>query len=753
MNACTGRWHLPVLAFASGGVLASLEGDAVYVFAVLITVVLYGYRNHLPQFFLLCILLATGFFYLAPQTPQTQMENSETWTGVIDSEVKETSYAVQFLMENADGIKRQVRILKSDPDERVPVFHHGSVCTASGVTGPFASARNPGAFDYAEYMYTQGVFAEMVVQDHSDTACEGRSRLSYLYEWRTHLLKKVQRQLDPESYSWVKALVFGEKDALPEDIVNWFQAYNLSHILAISGLHAGLLAGGVYVSLYRSGLATKRQARIFLFLFLPSYTILAGAAPSVIRACVMALIVLVFSMSNRRIPLSDVIAWTAGFLLVWNPDYLHQIGFQFSFLVTFSLILSAPVLKKASGLWQQTVIISLICLLAILPLQIHYFYEFQPLSLFVNVAVVPYFSFFVIPVSFLLFLAALLFSGPVTYGFSSIFSDFHQRVLSAVMKVGGLLDLPWVIGELAASAILVFMVLFVRMMFHWCREKRGKALFFGAACVGVLMVYTSLPYLSPKGTVTMLDVGQGDSFIIELPYRKGVWMIDAAGPPVYMEDKAATAETIIVPFLKSRGIHTVDTLLITHEDSDHDGSVPYLLQHHNVNRLVTSPYNPVQYKGVEQKRVEAGDLLKGGGLEMRVRHPAEDRGDANDNSLVVDFDLGGKKWMFTGDISAPVEKELLQGAVAVRADVLKAAHHGSNTSSSEQWLERVGAEVVWVSAGVDNRYGHPHEEVLERLMDQEAVILRTDQSGAVSYNFYGDDGTFSTFLPYNASRK
>ncbi|MYL37235.1 DNA internalization-related competence protein ComEC/Rec2 [Halobacillus litoralis] len=753
MNAFTGRWHLPVLAFAAGGVLASLEGEAFYIFVLLITVILYGFRAHIPQLLLSLVLLAAGFIYLTPPSPPASMKGPDTWTAVIDSEVKETSYAVQFLMEDEQGIRRQVRFMKSDPDEQVPVYHHGGLCTVSGTAGPFDPARNPGEFDYAAYMATQGVFTKMMVENHSDITCQGRSYVSFIYEWRTNLLKRVQQQLDPGACSWIKALVFGEKDAIPEEITEWFQTYNLSHILAISGLHAGLLAGGVYMVLYRSGLATRRQAGVFLLLFLPSYTILAGAAPSVIRACVMALIVLLFSMVNHRIPLSDVIAWTAGFLLVWKPDYLHQAGFQFSFLVTFSLILSVPVLKRASGLWQQTIIISLICLLSILPLQIRYFYEFQPLSLFANVAMVPYFSFFVIPVSFLLFLSAFVLPGDVSRGVSSLFSDFHHRILSAGMSAGGLLDIPWVIGELASSAVLVFMILFVRMMIHWCRGKLERCFAYGAACAGVLMVYASLPYLSPEGTVTMLDIGQGDSFVIELPYRKGVWMIDAAGPPPYMEDETRTAKTVIVPFLKSRGIDTIDTILITHEDSDHNGSVPYLIDQLDVGNVVTSPFYPVQYKGVKQREASAGDHLKTDGLSMRVLHPAENTGDANDNSLVVTFDLGGKSWMFTGDISVPVEKQLLQDLPDVRIDVLKVAHHGSDTSSSDAWLDEVNAGTAWVSAGVENSYGHPHEEVVEKLMERDMLILRTDQSGAVHYNFYGDDGTFSTFLPYNASRK
>lgn len=233
-------------------------------------------------------------------------------------------------------------------------------------------------------------------------------------------------------------------------------------------------------------------------------------------------------------------------------------------------------------------------------------------------------------------------------------------------------------------------------------------------------------------------------------------MIDAAGPSIFTSNKEKTANDVILPFFKSRGINRIHALFITHEDSDHSGSVPFILEEMRIDRIYVSPFHTETYEnGVIVEKVSAGQSVQVGGHDFDVIHPLinGDLGDPNDNSLVLNSIFGGQRWFFTGDISAQVEREIVMRKSIRQTDVLKVAHHGSHTSTSEELLKGLQPKIGLISAGVDNRYGHPHSEVVERLTEHGVLLLQTNRHGAVQYFFSGQSGTFSTFIPYNASRE
>ncbi|WP_353477919.1 DNA internalization-related competence protein ComEC/Rec2 [Halobacillus sp. ACCC02827] len=747
-----GIWHVPVLAFVLGGVTAIQSIAIQLVMGFLVVVWLFIHRKQTYWCFILASFFILGWSYLPlPESPPFEAEKARSFQGTLSSNRTETSHTYQTIIETSDGTGFILRLFKEE-EGPVPDWPHGASCVGVGDVEQIEGARNPGNFDYKNYMASKGIYQQITLASLSDLECEGRSFLSYLFEFRKNMMDALEEQVEPSLYPWMRALLFGDSGELPEDTLFWFRKFNLAHVLAISGLHVGLTVGGMYLVLFRSGVATRRQASLFLMFFLPFYIVFAGSAPSVIRAGLMALVLLLFSFLKIRIPLSDLLSVTAFVLLLLNPSYFHHIGFQFSFLVTFSLILSLPILKQYSNAVLQSAVISLISQLSILSLQVHYFYEFQPLSLFVNTVLVPYFSFVFIPLLFLVFACSFLL--PQTAGpFSSFVFQLHEYVMDVSKGVTSYMDIPWVIGAVPSSVILLYSTCFILMVICWSKKKRITAFLAACGAVGVLMIYSAIPYFSDKGAVTMLDVGQGDSFIIELPYRSGVLMIDAAGPPTFQKAGDETAKQIILPFLKSRGIHQLDALIVTHEDQDHSGSVFPLFREMQVGQLVVSPFYEGETIADKTEVIEAGDVLEIGSYRFEVLHPNEDQNDANHNSLVLASELGGKRWLFTGDVPLEVEEEILSGHPDIHTDVLKVGHHGSRTSTSESFLEQLSVEYAWISVGRNNRYGHPHEEVTQRLEERGTVIFRTDLHGAVSYIFSGQSGTFRTYLPYNASRE
>ncbi|WP_226583191.1 DNA internalization-related competence protein ComEC/Rec2 [Halobacillus litoralis] len=756
MSNWKGKCHIPALAFVIGGSLAFQEKVGFFLLAGLTSYWLFLYRRQLPLLMLIVCFGFFGYFYLSPSSyknlPTLQEGVQVKWEGGIVSDVKETPHAYQVILKDENNEKQMVVYFKEDGNLKPHDWHHGSHCALIGSAEAFAQARNPGQFDYRSFMAEKGIVHQLIVSDLTDIQCDGRSFLSYIYEWRMEMDETLRQRIDPKAYGWIKALVLGETDELSDETLDWFREFNVSHILAISGLHTGLMVGGVYLFFFRLGIAAKRQVHIMIFLSLPVYTILAGAAPSVIRASLMALSLILMVLMNRKVPLTDLLSLAAFGLLLYSPSFFYNIGFQFSFLVTFSLILSTPIFKQHDGFWVQSIIVSFVSQLSILAFQIHYFYEFQPLSLFVNLLVVPYFSFFVIPFMMILFLLSQCFPF-ISYNLSSYFISFHEWVLSTVINFSRALDFKWVLGELTSSIIILYTIFFMVMMKKWGEGKKGSSFFYGGLTVGVLMISCVLPYFSSKGTVTMLDIGQGDTFVIELPYRRGVIVIDAAGPPVYTRNQEKIAAEIILPYLKSKGIDEIHAVFISHEDSDHNGSVTYLLEEMDVNRMFVSAYYKVEDETKNVVHLQRGDQVKIGGYAFDVISPETDRGNPNDNSLVLSSDIGGKRWLFTGDISVGVEDALLLNSPLLKADVLKVGHHGSNTSTSEEWITLLKPDVALISAGVNNRYGHPHKDVLDRLEHHQILVLQTNRHGAVQYNFSHQSGTFSTFLPYNASRE
>ena len=275
-----------------------------------------------------------------------------------------------------------------------------------------------------------------------------------------------------------------------------------------------------------------------------------------------------------------------------------------------------------------------------------------------------------------------------------------------------------------------------------------------------------LTNISLNGEVTFLDVGQGDCIFISLPFGKGNYLIDTGGSLTFEREQWQersqpfdVGEDTVIPFLKSKGVTTINKLIITHGDADHAGSAEVILREIKVKELVLSARkekNELERKlvGVAQREgtairfVRSGDSWRVGKDRFYILSPeANNQGDANNGSIVLYTELGGLRWLFTGDLEAEGEEKLIKKNPTLVVDVLKVGHHGSKSSTTEDFLESVSPKWAIISVGENNRYQHPHREVLERLKNKEIDIFRTDQLGAITYTFRKETGTFSVQNP------
>lgn len=271
---------------------------------------------------------------------------------------------------------------------------------------------------------------------------------------------------------------------------------------------------------------------------------------------------------------------------------------------------------------------------------------------------------------------------------------------------------------------------------------------------------------SLAGEITFLDVGQGDCIYIRLPFGQGHYLIDTGGnmefekAPWQVRDRPyEVGRDTVVPFLKSKGVTTIDKLILTHGDRDHAGGAAAVLQELKVlelvlpdrkerneleKRLVQAAVN----KKIAVEFVHAGDSWKVGENYFYVVSPEENsQRESNDGSIVLYTKLGGLRWLFTGDLEEGGEANLLEENPTLLIDVLKVGHHGSKTSTTEPFLDQISPKIAIISVGENNRYRHPTQEVLDRLANRKIKVIRTDLSGAITYTFRKKAGTFSVHKP------
>ncbi|SDK53004.1 DNA internalization-related competence protein ComEC/Rec2 [Sediminibacillus albus] len=713
---------------------------------------------------LLCFTVTFGIYYHlmmdGNDTSLTLSNAVQLHEGQITGPVSESPQKVTFTLETAEsGQKILVTYFKNAAalaSSSLPTVKRGAECTLKGKQEMLPRPTNPGQFDYRRYMNHQSMDSQIILNSPEDITCSGSSFLTTLDRARAFFISNNNNHLSTFTSSWLNALLLGDDSYLASDTILLFQKWGLSHLLAISGLHVGLLISILYIVSVKSGVLTKESMQLCLLNVLPIYAFLAGEASSVWRAVLLAVIVIVLSRLKVKLPFTDCLSIIFIVLFLIDHQLIHQIGFQFSYLVTFALLLSARKLAFENSRLSIALLVSFIAQLVILPIQINNFYFFQPLAILVNLFVVPYFTIVVIPLMFALEVTVLvipLFSQVMDV----IFSMIHQQFLALLAWVNQHLDYSWILGRFPPLLLVPYCILFILFMGRVMDENRNRAFRYGLLITCLLLSISIAPYFRSTGTVTMLDVGQGDCFIIELPYRKGVIIIDAAGTVAddFKTPNDKIYRQVIKPFLYSKGISKIDMVILSHDDLDHTGSIPYLLADFQVDEVIVSRYheissalaNEIRGSHASVRRSQSGEMITVKGQSFYVLSPRDDYKDSNGNSLVIFTELGGKRWLFTGDIGEQMEIKLAKNYPSLTAYILKVSHHGSKTSTSENLLKTLGADMAWISVGSNNRYGHPSPQVIDRLEKYQLEILRTDEHGAVQYNYKGEEGTFSWFMP------
>jgi competence protein ComEC len=733
--------------------------------------VLYRYKSFskkmMYQFFFIFILYGMVGFV-------AHIENKTEFTG------KETNFEVQIRQAEINGDQLQMTVKNIENGEKLLLQYkiktaqekinledsimYGSKCSITGTLKLPSTSRNPNAFNYQQYLAYKQIFWILTAGKSPFTSClPSKATFISATEKIRHIGMNYVKTYFPEpTASLAVALLFGERDWMPQELISSYQKIGIVHLLAISGLQVTFLTGIIFLFGIRLGVVREKMISIMI-IFLPFYALVTGASPSVVRAVLMMLFILVsLRVSKSRFSPLDALCGAFLVSLLYSPYLIFDVGFQLSFAACTALILSTQILKDRSSI-TQLLLTTWLAQIATLPTILFNFYEFSLISIVANLLFVPLFSAILSPVIFFMFIL-YPFIGFLLYPFLQI---LNKVVILTNDIIEWLSQLPYhmiTLGKPSLPLLILYIIAIFVTFIKW--ERNRSKLLKGSYFLIVPFLFQIIFNIwSPQGEITFIDVGQGDSILVKMPYNQGTYLIDTGGAVKFgkedWQEKNKTFEVgndIVVPFLKSKGITTLDKLILTHGDYDHIGAAGAIIEQLNVkeilfpdiserSKLEVEIIHLANQKGIKSTLVSEGDSWKIGENQFLILSPSRgEDADKNNGSTVIYAIVGGLSWLFTGDIEQEMEKKLTE-KYPFDIAILKVGHHGSKSSSSEVFLQQFYPEMAIISVGEKNRYGHPQTEVLSRLEKLNIQVLRTDQHGAISYIFKRGKGTFSVWIP------
>ena len=668
----------------------------------------------------------------------------------------------------------------TDTPPLYPALRLGDRVRLTGQLRTLPTQRNPADFDYGAFLTHRGIDATLYIRDGDAVTflaptrqLDDRLALAVQARVRQAVARFVPNS---ESQAVLLALLLADRSQLHETTTDTFRETGLMHLLAVSGLHVFLVGLAVFVLLgpllMRTGMRRQRvmwiRAAISLAL-LAVYVLVTGGSVSVVRAFVMAAIMIIGTALERRRDSLNTLGAAAIVLLVMRPTALFEVGFQLSFSAVAALVTLTPHLTQAIpaawrsgtfGKWiTSSSVASLAATLGTAPVLLVHFGRVALGGLVLNLPAIPLTGVTLGSGIGTVVCAPIPWLGE-TFGALASASGWalvQTSTLGAKMLGGaalvGFLDDGWII---AALATLLLAGAF------WRRPTARRRLGLVALALIAVSVCTSVIRgdASPQLEVVFLDVGQGDATLIGLPNGKHV-LIDAGVRSPFSDQGQRT----VVPHLERFGIRQLEAVVMTHADADHIGGVPSVLRAVSVGRLVhngqskdnalwTDLVQTADSLEIEQQIVRAGDALDlDPSVRIRVLGPStapQPGDDANEASIVLLVEYGQTRWLLTGDAEQTGEADLVaRFGSLLEADVVKVGHHGSRTSSSPELVAAVsgratdpvrlvsdsstnqGPDYAIVSVAKRNRYGLPNAEPLIRWQTAGAEVLQTADEGAI----------------------
>ena len=521
--------------------------------------------------------------------------------------------------------------------------------------------------------------------------------------------------------TYLNALVLGNDNNINDNVKNSYQINGISHLLAISGAQITMFSCLLLFLLNK--IFTKNISYFLTILILIFYLFITNFQASILRATIFFIIITINKQFELKVDTLTLLVITCAILLIYNPFYIYNLGFLLSFVITFYLIAFSKIIRQKRSYFSKNLAISLIAFLASAPILINNFFQLNLLSPLINLYFVPIMTFIIYPLALLTFIFKPL---------DNLLFILIQIMENASLNISKISFLNLTFCHINIVVYVGYYLLITFILYKWSKKQNYLIIFFI-----ILIIHHNINYFNPNSSITMLDVGQGDSILIKLKHNQGNILIDTGGTQNYKgQEPYDIAKNITIPYLKSEGINHLDYLILTHGDFDHAGMALNLIKNFKINNLILNKENnALENKIVKNFNKKAINISKGtikiSNVKLNFLNNLNNH-DENDDSLIIYTKIENQNILLMGDASKETEKYLLNTYNLPKMDILKVGHHGSNTSTSKEFINKVSPKISLISAGKNNVYGHPHQITLQTLKNSK--IFTTKNDGAIKIN-------------------
>ena len=529
------------------------------------------------------------------------------------------------------------------------------------------------------------------------------------YKLKNYIFFKI-KSLD-KSKKYILTFIFADKSYIDKEMYDNYQNLGISHLFAVSGMHVSLVTFILLKLLEGKNKVIKyliTSMFLIFYLFLTNYTI------SMVRACFQFILFFINKFFKLNIDNSNIVIFLFSVLIILNPYIIYNIGFLFSFSISFTLIKFKDLLTGSFII--KNIKTSLLSFFVSMPILVNNFFKVNFLSIILNIIYIPF-------VSYILFPLCLI---TVLFPFFDSFTYFVINVFETITKFFSSINLlTFSISKMNIILVIIYYLILIWIIKSNDKLKKKIIISF------ILIVFIINNNVLVNNEVHFLDVGQGDSTLIRIK-NKNI-LIDTGGNVNFN-----ISENVLIPYFRSSGVKKIDYLILTHGDYDHMGEAINLVENFKVEKVIFNcgPYNDLENELIEvldKKKIKYYSCIKELNIDNNKLHflQTKEYDNENENSNVIYTELNGYKFIFMGDAGVEKEKDILEKYNVSKIDVLKIGHHGSKTSSDKNFIDEMNPKYSVISVGKNNRYGHPNKEVLNNL--DNSKIYRTDQDGSIMF--------------------
>ncbi len=701
--------------------------------------------------FLIIALLSSFFFnYISAQNRLFPFRNHEIKLKGYVVSVSKVNDSFHRVVIETDGIVSEngmipvkEKILMNVSGETEKLYEKiGHKIIVSGTLQIPPGRRNPKTFDYRLYLKTKDIHMLMDTTISKIQPCGEYKKIAHVLAiLKYRFIEKMMAAMKVQEAGILTGILFGDKSYIDSNIYENFQRNGTAHILAVSGIHIGILYSVLEFLLKKNRGFIKD---ILITVFLIFYAAISEFSPSVVRAVMMIILFMISKKVHKRYDLLSAAGFTALIILLRNPYMLFNVGFQLSFSAVFSIGMIYPYLLKKVK-YKNAAINMFVLLVALqigtAPLIAYHFNYFSIAAFFMNFPVI-LLAEMILPLGFLLFLFS--FIHPTIFEWMA---KGESILLNSMIRMnqGVHIIIKDAVHVISPSIIILFLlyglICFItsEMLPSEVEKYKKKIVFAGIALLFCLVIF--IPAGNCKYEIIFVDVGQGDCIHIRTPEGRNI-LIDGGGSPE--GSSYDVGKKVLLPYLLKNGVNQIDLAIISHLDADHYKGILSIMDDIKIQRTALYKGNCKLevmeriLKTCEKNNSMITYLKKNDKINIqkeiffKVLHPEENYQNEteNNNSLVLLLDYQGHRILLTGDIEEAAESILVKGNNDLKSEILKVPHHGSHSSSTEALIKKVKPEAAVISVG-NNSFGHPAREVIKRYQDQNIRVLRTDKNGAV----------------------